>query len=145
MIFQANAIFILQLLIFFFHPSQSLGSVSSGPTIDPNDQRVTLLYDHGDKCPHDDKQNRSSLIKFTCNPGLSLVRFKHSFYFIIWYFSIEKKNVRWNIIFAYTNSYLPYCFWDIEGLLSIIFIIVGNGIGNLGSKPEQGCLCFILC
>lgn len=50
----------------------SLGSVTSGPYIDSNDQRVTLKYQYGDKCPHDNTQNRSSVIKFTCNPGLSL-------------------------------------------------------------------------
>lgn len=49
----------------------SVGAVNSGPYIDGNDQKVTMLYVLGDKCP-DGMRNRSTLIKFTCNPGHSV-------------------------------------------------------------------------
>ena len=65
-------------------------------------------------------------------------------------------NLQWLICHkAKTNLFLKIMNKRVEfkiprtgifgGVLSVIFIVVENGIGNPSSNPKPSCLCFTLC
>ena len=54
---------------------QSIGRLNERPKFDSSNGKVTITYDHGEKCTTNPEKNATSRIVFSCENGPSQVRY----------------------------------------------------------------------
>ena len=55
---------------------QSIGRLNERPKFDSSNGKVTITYDHGEKCTTNPEKNATSRIVFSCENGPSQVRYR---------------------------------------------------------------------